>query len=103
MLFVVGLVQLVAYQYTKGAVTAGLERAARRAAVAGTDEADCLASLADSLGDVLGGVVAENLSTACTIDPDLVRTRASGSVPSWLPGPSLAFQVEVSAARELGP
>lgn len=103
MVFVVGLVQLVAYQYTKGAVVAGLERGARAAAVAGAGEAECLAAVTDSLSDVLGGVVESSLSTDCTVDGGTVRAHATGAVPSWLPGPSLAFDLEVLATREPGP
>ncbi len=103
MVFVVGLVQLVAYQYTKGAVTAGLERAARAATVAGAGESECLTTLEDSLADVLGGAVGGDLTATCTVDSESVRAHAFGSVPSWLPGPSLAFDIEISATRELDP
>ncbi len=103
MVFVVGLVQLVAYQYTRGAVTAGLERAARAAAVVGGGETECLAVLSDSLGEVLGGAVGDTLTATCVADSESVRASASGSVPSWLPGPGLAFHLEVSATRERNP
>lgn len=103
MVFVVGLVQVVAYQYARGAVTAGLERAARTAAVAGGGEPECLAALADSLRNVLGGAVGDTLTATCAVDFESVRARASGSLPAWLPGPGLAFDLEVSAAREHDP
>lgn len=103
MVFVVGLVQVIAYQYTKGAVTAALERGARAGAVAGGGERECLAALSDSLAEVLGGVVGDGLTAGCTVDEETVRAHATGSVPSWMAGPSLAFDLEVLATREPGP
>lgn len=103
MVFVAGLVQVVAYQYTKGAVIAGLERAVRAGAVVGAGEAQCRVVLADSLNEVLGGAVGGSLASDCTADGETIRAHASGVVPSWLAGPDLGFDLEVVARRELGP
>jgi hypothetical protein len=100
MLMVVGLVQLVAYQYTRGAVMASLERAARAGTVAGAGADECMSVLADSLGSVVGGL-AESVGFECEDVGDRVIARAQGVVPGWLSSMSdLSFTLETWAWRE---
>lgn len=101
MLLVVGLVQLIAYQYTRGAVAVALQRGVRAGAVAGAGVDQCRAVVADSLAEVLGGVVGKSLAVACAADPVVVRASATGSLPMWLwPGLDLAIEAEAVARRE---
>lgn len=104
MVMVVGLSQLIAYQYARGAALAALERGVRAGSVAGAGESECLAAVADSFEEVLGGSVGETLVFGCVDSPELVRAQAVGAVPAWLPGgPLLAFEVEAIARREAPP
>lgn len=104
MLMVVGLVQLIAYQYTRGALVAALERGVRAGAVAGSGADECQAALADSLAEVLGGTVGETVTVGCEADAESVRARATGTLPAWFAGgPDLGIDVEALARRESVP
>lgn len=103
MVLVVGLTQVLAYQYAEGAALAAAERGVRAGAVVGGDAARCLSVTRDSLRDVLGGDVGESLTVDCTDDGDLLVARVTGTVPAWIVGgPRLEFAVETLARREVG-
>ncbi len=104
MLVVVGLVQLVAFQFARGAALAAAERGVRAGSVHGAGEAECTAALSDSLAEVLGGDIGTSLQAGCEIDGGEVVAWVSGSVPGWTAGvPSLDFQEEARALMEPGP
>lgn len=103
MLLVVGLVQVVAYQYARGAVMAALERGVRAGSVIGAGVDECRASLADSLDTVLGGEVGATLEFACGEEGSLIWARGRGAVPDWLGIGSLSFTLETRAVREPAP
>lgn len=104
MLMVVGLVQLVTYQYARGAVLAALERGVRASSVVEGSVEDCEASVTDSLGSVLGGEVGDSLTFGCEFDGLAVRAWANGTVPAWMAGlPELSFELETGARREAEP
>ena len=92
MLLVVGLVQVIAYQYVRGAVQVALERGVRAGSVVGAGIGECEAAVADSLAAALGGEVRESLSTECSVEPEVIAATASGTVPAWMgPAPDLTF------------
>lgn len=102
MFMVVGLVQLVTYQYARGAVMAALERGVRTASVATAGAAECEAVVADSLDSVLGGEVGQTFAFGCEADVLMMRAWATGSVPSWIAGvPAMPFSLEAHARREV--
>lgn len=102
MLMLIGLVQFVAYQYTRGAVMAALERGVRAGAVAEAGIDQCQAAVADSLAEVLGGAI--TVAVSCGADTERVWATAIGVVPAWLPGgPDLGLDIEASARRESAP
>lgn len=102
MLMVVGLVQLVTYQYARGAVLVALERGVRAASVADAGAAECRASVSDSMDSVLGGEVGDSLVFDCEADDLVVRAWARGTVPAWMSGlPDLSFELETQARREV--
>lgn len=104
MLMVVGLVQFVAYQYTRGALVTALERGVRAGALVGAGAPECRAALADSLAEVLGGTVGTTVTVTCGADAEQVWARATGTFPAWLSGgPDLALDLEAIARREVGP
>ena len=104
MVLVVGLVQVIAYQFTRGAVMAALERSVRAGAVVGAAADECRASLKDSISQVLGGEVSSNLAASCGSDDEFVWATANGVVPSWLAwAPDLPFRLETRARREPAP
>lgn len=102
MFMVVGLVQLVTYQYARGAVMAALERGVRAASVATAGVGECETALSDSLGSVLGGEVGDSLRFGCEEDPLVMRAWATGTVPSWIAGvPDMPFELETRVRREM--
>lgn len=104
MVLVVGMIQVVTYQYVRGAVTTALERGVRAGTVAGAGAAQCRAAIADSLAEVLGGVVGESLVVECDDGPAMVKARAVGTVPAWMPGyEEIALRIEIIGRREQVP
>lgn len=103
MFMVVGLIQLIAYQYTRGAVLAALERGVRAGSVADAGAGRCEEAVRDSLGSVLDGAVGDTLAFGCVADEALVHAWANGTVPSWVPTvPDLSFDLDTRARREVG-
>ena len=101
MLMVVGLVQVIAYQYATGAVQAALERGARAGSVVGAGAAECQLALADSLAEVLGGHIATTVSYGCEAGSEFVRSWATGTVPGWVSSATdLSFDLEARAWME---
>lgn len=104
MLMVVGLVQVIAYQYVRGAVQVALERGVRAGSVVGAGEAECRAAIADSLAAALGGAVRDSLTVECRAEPEAIAATASGAVPAWMgPAPELGFTLGARAVREPPP
>lgn len=102
MLMVVGLVQLVTYQYARGAIMVALERGVRTGSVAAAGADECLASVSDSLDAVLGGEVGDSLVFDCEADDLVVRAWAGGTVQAWMGGlPDLSFELQTQARREV--
>ena len=101
MLMVVGLVQVIAYQYATGAVQAALERGARAASVVGAGTPECEAALVNSLTEVLGGHIAAGVTYGCEVEGEFVRTWATGAVPGWMSSATdLSFDLEARAWME---
>jgi hypothetical protein len=104
MLLVVGMIQVVSYQYVRGAVMTALERGVRAGSVVGAGAAECRAAVADSLAEVLGGVVGSSVQVGCTDDAVMVEAWARGTVPAWLPGSDgFHLHIETAAHREPPP
>lgn len=101
MFMVVGLVQLVSYQYTRGAVMTALERGVRAGSLADRHAARCQDAVRDSLGSVLAGEVGGSIRFGCDVDGTMIRAWATGAVPSWVAGaPEMRFDLETGATRE---
>ncbi|MFP3914157.1 MAG: hypothetical protein ACLFWM_04730 [Actinomycetota bacterium] len=101
MFMVVGLVQLVAYQYTRGAVMASLERGARAGSIGAGGAARCEQVVRDSLGSVLDGAVGASLRLGCADEAGAIRAWAEGAVPSWVSGaPDMPFSLETRVREE---
>lgn len=104
MLVVLALVQVVAYQYARGAVRVALERGVRAASVVGAGVEECEAAIADSLRGVLGGEVGRSLHTECRSEGAMMTATGAGVVPAWVgPAPDLAFTLEARALMEPSP
>lgn len=100
MLMVVVLVQLVAYQYTRGAVLAALERGARAGTVVGADATECASVLADSLTGLVGGLAA-SIEFECEDAGGALVARARGVVPGWISSATdLSFALEAWSWKE---
>lgn len=104
MLIVVALIQLITYQYTRGAALTAAERGVRAASVVGAGEAECREALFDSLAGVLGGEVGASLQAGCQEGPGVITASVRGTVPGWIVAvPSLDFEVMARAALEQDP
>jgi hypothetical protein len=102
MILVVGLVQVLAYQYARGAALAAIERGVRAATVTGAASATCMDTARASLSEVLGGEM--DVAVSCRSSDDLVVAEATGTVPAWVwGGPELAFRVVTVARMEPSP
>ena len=99
MLMVVGLVQLVAYQYTRGRCWRRWS-AARAGSVAGAGATECVAVVADALASVVGGL-ASSVEFGCSEEGGAIVASARGSVPGWISSATdLSFSLETWAWRE---
>lgn len=104
MVMVIGLTQLVAYQYARGAALTAAERGVRTASVSGGSAGDCERAVAESLEGVLGGTVGAGLEFACSEEGGVMVARVRGTVPAWTPGGlNLSFEVVAQAVRERDP
>ena len=102
MILVVGLIQVLAYQYARGAALVAIERGVRAATVTGAPPATCVEIAQASLTEVLGGEL--DVALSCRTSDGVVAAEATGTVPAWVSGgPELAFRVATLARMEPNP
>ena len=101
MLFLAGLLNLIAIQYAHGVVRAALDEGVRVGSVARATERDCLEGIARVLEDLMSGPLGDDISFSCAeAGGDLVAA-ADANFAGWFPGmPSLKFSSEVRAIKE---
>lgn len=83
LVLVTALLQVIVFQYGKGAVRAALDEAARSAARSPTSVATCQERAANVLGDLLGGEMGDGVAVSCTDDADRVTVTASVHFEGW--------------------
>ena len=83
LVLVTALLQVIVFQYGKGAVRAALDEAARSAARSPASVDTCQARAANVLGDLLGGDMGDGVEVSCTDDADRVTVTASVHFEGW--------------------
>jgi hypothetical protein len=108
LLFLVLLVNFVAFQYGRGAVRAALDEGTRAGSrVTDTRAADvCLLRAQEALDGLLGGSMGDQVSLTCTEAAGGRELRAGADVTflGWFdPMPKWTFSVQAVAVREQAP
>lgn len=83
MILVTAIMQVIVFQYGKGAVRAAIDEAARSAARSSTSVETCQARAADALSDLLGGPMGDGTSVTCTSSPERVTVTADVHFDGW--------------------
>lgn len=83
MILVVAIMQVIVFQYGKGAVHAALDEAARSAARSSTSVETCQARAADALADLLGGPMGQGVAVTCTESAGRVTVSADVHFDGW--------------------
>jgi Flp pilus assembly protein TadG len=83
LILVIGILQVIVFQYGKGAVRAALDEAARSAARSPTSVETCQARAANVLGDLLGGDMGDGVNVSCIVEPDRVTVTADVHFDGW--------------------
>lgn len=83
LVLVTALLQVIVFQYGKGAVRAALDEAARSAARSPASVDTCQARAANVLGDLLGGDMGDGVEVSCTDDADRVTVTAVVHFEGW--------------------
>lgn len=101
MLFLAGLLNLIAIQYAQGVVRSALDEGVRMGTPAPATSADCLAAIDGVMADLMGGLLGAGVSYSCLqIGSELVAS-ADSQFDGWFPGfPNIQFHVEVAAVKE---
>lgn len=101
MLFLAGLLNLIAIQYAQGVMRGALDEGLRMGAPAPATSADCVAAIDRVMSDLLRGPFGAGITYSCIqVGGELVAT-AEGRFVGWFPGfPTLNFEAEVRATKE---
>ena len=83
LVLVTAILQVIVFQYGKGAVRAALDEAARSAARSPTSVETCQARAANALGDLLGGAMGDGVEVSCIDGPDRVTVTANVHFDGW--------------------
>lgn len=101
MLFLAGLLNLIAIQYAQGVVRAALDEGVRVGSAARASESECLDGIRRVMGDLLSGPLGANVEFACTVVAGQLIASADAEFEAWFPGvPSLNFSTDVRAVKE---
>lgn len=83
MLLFVAFVNLVLYQYGKGAVRSALDEGVRAASAAEAPLSRCTAKADEVLGSLLSGSMGDQVSISCGVSGGLVVAQATGVFPRF--------------------
>ena len=101
MLFLAGLLNLIAIQYAQGVVRAALDEGVRLGSVASASERECLDGIARVMRDLLTGPLGHDVEFFCALVNGQVVASARAEFDGWFPGmPSVAFATDVRAVKE---
>jgi hypothetical protein len=97
MLLLVLFANVLVDLYARGAVRDALDEGVRAAAPHGGDVQVCEARAAEVMSGLLHGPFGRNVDIDCETEGGVVRARAHGSFPSWLPGVAPSWHVALQA------
>jgi hypothetical protein len=101
MLFLAGLLNLIAIQYAQGVVRAALDEGVRVGSPGPATEADCLAAIDRVMADLMDGPLGTGVSYSCVYAGSELVASADSDFDGWFPGfPNLHFYAEVRAVKE---
>ena len=104
MVLVVAAVQLVSYQFVRGAALTAVERGVRAGSIVGAGPDECRQAMFDSLAGVLAGSAGQSIEADCEAEAGSIMAWAQGTLPGWTVGaPDMAFQATARAVREPAP
>ncbi len=101
MLFLAGLLNLIAIQYAQGVVRAALDEGVRVGSAAPATESECLDGIRQVMSDLLSGPLGTNVEFACTVVAGQMVASANARFDGWFPGmPAINFSTDVRAVKE---
>lgn len=101
MLFLAGLLNLIAIQYAQGVVRAALDEGVRVATPAPASPADCVEAIDRVMTELMGGPLGSGVRYSCTQIGDRLVASADSEFDGWFPGlPNLQFHAEVIGVKE---
>lgn len=101
MLFLAGLLNLIAIQYAQGVVRAALDEGVRIGSVASATEEQCLDGIGRVLRDLLNGPMGRDVEFSCAVINGQMVASGEAQFDGWFPGmPSVAFSADVRAVKE---
>jgi hypothetical protein len=101
MLFLAGLLNLIAIQYAQGVVRAALDEGVRLGSVASATEEACLDGISNVMRDLLNGPLGRDVEFSCSVINGRVVASAQAEFDGWFPGmPSVAFETDVRSVKE---
>jgi hypothetical protein len=101
MLFLAGLLNLIAIQYAQGVVRAALDEGVRVGSVARSSDVECLDGIRRVMSDLLSGPLGANVDFNCSVIGGYLVASATAEFDGWFPGmPSLSFSTDVRAVKE---
>jgi len=101
MLFLAGLLNLIAIQYAQGVVRAALDEGVRVGSPSPATAADCLAAIDRVMNDLMDGPLGTGVSYSCVQAGSELIASADSDFDGWFPGfPSLRFHAELTVVKE---
>jgi hypothetical protein len=97
MLLLVLFANVLVDLYARGAVRDALDEGVRAAAPRGGSVQVCEARAGEVVSGLLHGPFGRNVDIECETDGGVVRARARGSFPSWLPSVAPSWHVALQA------
>lgn len=103
-LVLVAMVNLIVFQYGRGAVRAALDEGVRRGTREPAAVADCEARAREVIDSLLGGPMGQGVSIGCAEAEGQMRAEANVVFRSWIPGvPDWSFSIGAAGVKEEAP
>jgi hypothetical protein len=101
MLFLAGLLNLIAIQYAQGVVRAALDEGVRMGSAATATERECRDGIRRVMRDLMNGPLGAHVEFSCAVLSGHIVASAKAEFDGWFPGmPSVAFATDVRAVKE---
>lgn len=102
LVFLVLLVNLVAFQYARGVVRSALDEGVRAGSRATFAADECQVRAMQVLDQLLAGPLGDEVTVACELQGDVVVATAEGTLRSWITVvPDHRFSMRAVAVKEL--